>query len=174
MHAPGIIEETLPKERFIGLIDQTKRIVPQKTSGEEAKNAPNNKSTQLSGSYTKPELFKLISIDDFEEVARETFTKKAFAFYSSAATDLITHHANSQFYRRIMFRPRILRKVRDVDMKRSILGYDSNAPFFVSPAAMAKLAHPEGELALAKGCASEGIIQTVGPTYLWPVDSGSD
>ena len=117
---------------------------------------------QPSGSFAKPELFKLISVYDFEEVARETFTKKAFAFYSSAATDLITHHANSQFYRRIMIRPRVLRNVKEVDMKRSILGFNSSTPFFISPAAMAKLAHPEGELAMARGCTSEGIIQIVG------------
>ena len=61
-----------------------------------------------------------------------------------------------------MIRPRVLIDVQDANIERSILGFDSKAPFFVSPAAMAKLAHPDGELALAKGSASEGIIQIVG------------
>ena len=64
-------------------------------------------------------------------------------------------------YRRIMLRPRVMRNVAEVNTQRSILGCPSSAPFFVSPAAMARLAHPDGELALARGCASEDLIQVV-------------
>lgn len=112
-------------------------------------------------SYTKPDLYKLISTQDFEDVARHTLTPKAWAFYSSAATDLVTHDWNSNIYRRIMLRPRVMRNVAKVETRRSILGCPSSAPFFISPAAMARLAHPDGELALARGCASEGLIQVV-------------
>ena len=111
--------------------------------------------------YTKPELFKLISTQDFVDVARNTLTPKAWAFYSSAATDLVTHRWNSDVYRRIMLRPRVMRNVAKAETRRSILGCPSSAPFFISPAAMARLAHPDGELALARGCASEGLIQVV-------------
>ena len=115
-----------------------------------------------SGDHSKPELHKLISSHDFEAVAQKIFGQKAFAFYSSAATDLVTHHANSEFYRRIMIRPRVMRNVKEVNIKRSIMGCSSDAPFFMSPTAMAKLAHEDGELAWAKGCAAEGLIQIVG------------
>ena len=111
--------------------------------------------------YSKPDLLKLISTQDFEDVAHNTLTPKAWAFYSSAATDLITHHWNSNMYRRIMLRPRVMRNVAQVNTRRSILGCPSSAPFFVSPAAMARLAHPDGELALARGCANEDLIQVV-------------
>ena len=60
-----------------------------------------------------------------------------------------------------MLRPRVMRNVAEVNTRRSILGCPSSAPFFVSPAAMARLAHPDGELALARGCASEDLIQIV-------------
>lgn len=60
-----------------------------------------------------------------------------------------------------MLRPRVMRNVAEVNTRRSILGCSSSAPFFVSPAAMARLAHPDGELALARGCANEGLIQVV-------------
>ncbi len=110
---------------------------------------------------TKPDLYKLISLQDFEKVAHKTLTQKAWAFYSSAATDLITHNANSRLYKRLMLRPRVMRNVAKVKTRCSILGIPSSAPYFVSPAAMARLAHPDGELALARGCASEGLIQCV-------------
>ncbi|KAJ3526698.1 hypothetical protein NM208_g11062 [Fusarium decemcellulare] len=63
--------------------------------------------------------------------------------------------------RRIMIRPRILRNVTNINFKRNILGFKSSAPFFISPAAMARLAHPEGELALCRGAVNEGIIQCI-------------
>ena len=119
------------------------------------------KQSTSTDAYTKPDLFKVMSTQDFEDVARNTLTPKAWAFYSSAATDLITHHWNSNMYRRVMLRPRVMRDVANVETRRSILGCPSSAPFFISPAAMARLAHPDGELALARGCASEGLIQVV-------------
>jgi isopentenyl diphosphate isomerase/L-lactate dehydrogenase-like FMN-dependent dehydrogenase len=62
---------------------------------------------------------------------------------------------------RIWFRPRLLRNIRHIDTSTKILGHDVTLPFFVSPAAMAKLAHSDGELALAKGCEKFGISQCV-------------
>lgn len=58
----------------------------------------------------------------------------------------------------------MLRNVRDVRTKTSMLGQGVELPFFVSPAAMARLAHPEGELALARGCEKFGIAQCVSLT----------
>lgn len=60
-----------------------------------------------------------------------------------------------------MLRPRVMRNVAEVKTRTSILGIPSSAPFFVSPAAMDRLAHPDGELALARGCASEELTQCV-------------
>jgi L-lactate dehydrogenase (cytochrome) len=103
----------------------------------------------------------MINSHDFEQVAEKTLTKKAWAFYSSAATDLITKDGNKRLFDRIWFRPRLLRNIKDVDTRTRILGQDVKMPFFVSPAAMAKLAHPDGELALAKGANKFGIAQCV-------------
>lgn len=55
----------------------------------------------------------------------------------------------------------MLRNVREVDTKTSILGVDSRLPLFVSPAAMAKLIHPDGERAIARACETRGIMQGV-------------
>ena len=110
---------------------------------------------------SKPALSSIISVHDFEDVARHSFSEKAFAFYSSAATDLVSHNANLMCQRKLLLRPKVLRNVKDVTTKRSILGSDSSAPFFFSPAAMATLAHEEGELAVARACGNEEIIQMV-------------
>ena len=109
----------------------------------------------------KPGLSSLISVHDFEDVARQHLSKKAFAFYSSAADDLVSQRANVQCLRQLMLRPRILRNVKNASIKRRVLCCESEAPFFVCPAAMAGLAHPEGEKAIARACAKQGIVQSV-------------
>jgi len=171
IHAPGIIGDTLPEDCHVGLInaqemadlqEQTK-VAAGETAALQAVAVQQAQPVAFSEpkTYEKPDLFKLISVHDFEDVARNTLTEKAWAFFSSAATDLVTHHNNSDYYRKIMIRPRILRNVKEISIKRRIMGCESSAPFFISPAAMAKLAHPEGELAMARGAATEDIIQCV-------------
>lgn len=156
IHAPGMVK-TLSADQNLGPID------PQSVPTElERPNEQKKLALSISSKTGKPDLLSLISVHDFEDVARETYTAKAYAFYSSAATDLISHHANLDCHRKLLLRPRVLRNVRKVMTRRRILGCESSVPFFVSPAAMARLAHPDGELALARGCSSQGIIQTVG------------
>ncbi|KAK4621727.1 Cytochrome b2, mitochondrial [Fulvia fulva] len=119
------------------------------------------KANQVEASYLKPDLNSLISVRDFEDVARQVFTPKCFAFYSSAATDLVSHRANLEVNKKLLLRPQVLRNVKEVQTKRRILGCESSVPFFFSPAAMAKLAHPDGELAVARACGEQGIVQTI-------------
>ena len=144
------------------MLDQTEVVTLPQDQKDEIKTIETTRGQSISTeTYIKPDLYKLVSAQDFEDVAQETLTKKAWAFYSSAATDLTTHHANSLFYTRIMLRPRVNVNIAEVKTRVSILGVPSSAPFLVSPAAMARLAHPDGELALARGCASQEIIQCV-------------
>jgi len=172
VHAPGILEESLPPSAYKGLLDQSSVVILPQDQKEDINAIEKTRGQSISTEkYTKPDLFKLISTQDFEDVARNTLTKKAWAFYSSAATDLVTHHANSNFFRRIMLRPRVMRNVAECDTRCSILGCESSAPFFVSPAAMARLAHPDGELAIARGGASEGIIQCISNNASYPLAS---
>lgn len=114
----------------------------------------------------KPPLELLLSSHDFEKVAAQELSKKTWAFYSSAATDMLTRDANKFMMDRILLRPRVLRNVTQVDTKTKILGCQTGLPLFVSPAAMAKMVHPEGELAMARGCAKYGVGQCVSITVL--------
>lgn len=106
-------------------------------------------------------LDSILSAPDFEQAAKKGLTAKTWAFYSSAATDLVTLKNNKELVRRIMIRPRVLRNVTHVSLERSILGFKCSAPFFIAPAAMGRLAHPDGEVALSRAAANEGIIQCV-------------
>ncbi|KAJ0123743.1 cytochrome b2 [Diaporthe amygdali] len=159
VHAPGIIEENLSPDKFKGsLLEATSDVAPpgalEEVQNSRDRNLPADSSVDI-----LPALQSLLSAADIEGVASKMLSRKTWAFYSSAATDLVTHHQNKAFLRRIMIQPRVLRDVKNTDQTRSILGHKTSAPFFISPAAMARLAHKDGELALAKAAGEEGIIQ---------------
>ncbi|KAI9929531.1 hypothetical protein ASPWEDRAFT_156372 [Aspergillus wentii DTO 134E9] len=118
-------------------------------------------TTQLHSISEKPPLESILNSYDLEKVAAQELSQKTWAFYSSAATDMITRDANKTMFDRIMLRPRILRNVTSVDTRTTILGCDMGLPLFVSPAAMATMVHPDGELAMARGCAKYGVGQCI-------------
>jgi L-lactate dehydrogenase (cytochrome) len=119
----------------------------------------------------KPPLRSLMSSHDFERVASKTFTPKAWAFISSAATDCITNaKLNPGFFSRLILRPRILRDVQECDIKTRILGLETDAPFFIAPTAMQKLVHPLGEAELSRGAGAGGLIMAISNYSSFPLN----
>ena len=153
IHSYSLLPESLPPTAHIGQLDTSD--VP-----EDLAKPPPTATPELAINE-KPPLHTIISAYDFEEVARRTYSPKAWAFYSSAATDLITTHANRECLDSIMFRPRLMRNVLNVSTRSKILGNDVSIPLFISPAALVKLAHPDGEKAMARACVAQGIIQCI-------------
>ncbi|KAL2002373.1 hypothetical protein VTN02DRAFT_80 [Thermoascus thermophilus] len=154
VHSPNVLKETLSPDKLKGVLDTS-------TVNQEWLKEPPSENAKVVLDNEKPPLHTLINSHDFEVVASKTASRKTWAFYSSAATDLITRDANKSCFDRIWFRPRVLRNVRSVDTRTKILGVDSSLPLFVSPAAMAKLIHPDGECAIARACQSKGIMQGI-------------
>ncbi|KAF2483898.1 FMN-dependent dehydrogenase-domain-containing protein [Neohortaea acidophila] len=154
-HAPSIVKDNLALECFKGNLDRS-------TIDENWKREPvaaNN--TQAAPESEKPELHNIINSYDFEEVAARTASKKAFAFYSTAATDCWTRDMNNSMYKRIWFRPRVMRDVAEVDTSGSMLGIPLRVPLFICPTGLAKMINPEGEKALARAAKSTGILEVI-------------
>lgn len=98
-----------------------------------------------------------LNLSDFERAAESVASRRAWTYYSSASDDLYSHRMNLSDWARVTFRPRVLRNVRRVDMRRNILGHQSNLPIFIAPAALARLGHPDGELCLIRGASKYNI-----------------
>ncbi|KAI5839008.1 FMN-dependent dehydrogenase-domain-containing protein [Morchella snyderi] len=120
-------------------------------------------------SSTKPPLESLINTYDFEAVAEKTSSAKAWAFFSSAATDLISMRLNKEVFDRVLLRPRVMRNNKEVDTTTTILGVRTRSPFFVAPTAMAKMIHQDGEMAVSKGAGAEGIIHIISTNSSAPI-----
>jgi L-lactate dehydrogenase (cytochrome) len=54
-----------------------------------------------------------------------------------------------------------MNKVSQIQTSTTILGIPTSLPIFVSPAALARLGHPDGEVGITRGVAPEGIVQGV-------------
>lgn len=154
VHAPSVLPTNLSPDQLKGTLDES-------TIDEDWLKPQAGNNTAVVRDSEKPALQTLINSHDFELVASKTANKKTWAFYSSAATDLLTRDANKSYFDRIWFRPRVLRNVRSVNPATRILGGDYKLPLFVSPAAMAKMIHPDGECAIARACESRNIMQGV-------------
>ncbi|KZT62268.1 hypothetical protein CALCODRAFT_426253 [Calocera cornea HHB12733] len=103
-----------------------------------------------------------INLADVERLAQTVLTKTAWAYYSSAGDDEYSHRENIASFKRFWFRPRVLNKVSAISMDTVLFGgVASTMPVYVSPAAMARLGHPDGEMEITRACAKEGVVQGV-------------
>ncbi|GAA5950715.1 hypothetical protein JCM3765_000587 [Sporobolomyces pararoseus] len=103
-------------------------------------------------------LDSILSLHDFETSAKETLKPKSWAYYESSADDGETYKRSKEIWQEIKFRPRVMRDVSgDIDLRTSFFGFESSMPIMISPAAMGKLAHEDGELCIVKGAGRLGI-----------------
>ncbi|OAL44223.1 hypothetical protein IQ07DRAFT_663555 [Pyrenochaeta sp. DS3sAY3a] len=152
IHPPGTIEKELPSDKHLGAIDPN--TIEQDAGHIQASEAMFGKS---SSSIDLMPLPVCQNLDDIEYVAQQKLPKKTWVYYDSAADSLASQTNNRADWMCVTFRPRIMRDVARVVMKRRYLGHENDLPFFIAPAAMAKLGHPDGELCLARGAARSNI-----------------
>ncbi|KAL8392736.1 hypothetical protein RB595_002794 [Gaeumannomyces hyphopodioides] len=117
----------------------------------------------------RPPLQALINTHDFVAAAEATYSPKAWAFLSSAATDLHTKRRNASAYADITLRPRVLRDVSAVSTSATVLGRRVRAPIFCSPTSLGRLFHRDGEKALGRACARLGVPQCVSTSASFPL-----
>ncbi|KAM3086670.1 hypothetical protein ACMFMF_000615 [Clarireedia jacksonii] len=151
IHPPGTLEENLDPSKIIGRIDkeELKAVV------EEKKPAPEEENVE------EVDIQSLLNLDEIEQLATKKVSSKCWAYYYSAADDLFSKTFNNNVYRQILLRPRVFVDCTKCDSSTTLLGHQVGLPIFVSPAAMARLAHPAGEQGIAKGISNFGAIQIV-------------
>ncbi|KAL3442645.1 FMN-dependent dehydrogenase-domain-containing protein [Aspergillus insuetus] len=151
IHPPGILEENLKPEAFLGTVD------PATLPKPKADATPAQEEKQ----EDEVPMEALLNMDDVEQLATTKVSKKAWAYYYSASDDKITKHFNTQVYRSIILRPRVFIDCNKCDLDISVLGHKLGIPIYISPAAMARLGHPAGEAGIAEACRSFGAMQII-------------
>lgn len=174
LHPPTALG-TLPAEYCLGPVDLTTlpAIEDEELSDEDI--------AREEAREEMPEAADMLLLNDFEIWAERVLTNVAWAYYRSASDHEASasrdnflllqiarliqwhtaFHENSDALKRYFFRPRILRDMSHGDTTTTILGIPVSMPVMISPAAMAKLGHPLGEVNLTKAAGTEGVIQMV-------------
>lgn len=152
IHPPGTLEESLPESAKLGKFDESTLPAEEKAPAEDAKHEEEQHIMSIE---------ECLNLDDIETVATQKISRKAWGYYYSAGDDLISKRFNNAVYADILLRPRIFVDCTNCDTSTTVLGHKVNVPFFVSPAAMARLAHPDGEHGIAEACAKFGAMQMI-------------
>ncbi|CAL5868016.1 uncharacterized protein PFLUO_LOCUS2239 [Penicillium psychrofluorescens] len=163
VHSPELLAEALPETAWRGQIDPAELAAPNAHPAVAS-------GQQKSAGDVPPPLRSLLNLHDFEEVAQRHLPANAWAYYSSGADDEISKRQSARAYQKLSLRPRILRNISTVDTTASILGYTSSLPVYMSPVGIAKLAHPDGECALAAAAGKEGLVQVLANSSSMPIE----
>ena len=99
----------------------------------------------------------VVSLHDFEPLARAAIEPGAFGYVAGGAWDELTLADNLAAWRRRTLRPRVLVDVSCVTAATTLLGAAASLPVAIAPVAAHGLMHPDGELATARAAAAAGV-----------------
>ena len=106
-------------------------------------------------------LAKAANVGDLRVIAKRRLPRGVFDYIDGAAEDEVTLEANAAAFRSLELAPRVLRDVSHVDLGTTILGRAVPAPLALSPTGFTRIAHPQGELAVARAAAERSLPYTL-------------
>jgi isopentenyl diphosphate isomerase/L-lactate dehydrogenase-like FMN-dependent dehydrogenase len=101
---------------------------------------------------------QLLNVWDYERAAEERLDPGTFGYIAGGANDEWTMRENLAAFNRWVLRPRTLVDVSEVRTATRVLGTEVALPVLVGPTAFQRMAHPDGERAMARGAAAAGTV----------------
>ncbi|MFN3605976.1 MAG: alpha-hydroxy-acid oxidizing protein, partial [Cypionkella sp.] len=86
---------------------------------------------------------------DFRTLAKRRLPSPIFNYIDGAADDETTYRRNTAAFEDVDLLPRVLRGTADVDLGVTVMGQKLALPFYLSPTALQRLFHHQGERAVA-------------------------
>jgi isopentenyl diphosphate isomerase/L-lactate dehydrogenase-like FMN-dependent dehydrogenase len=118
----------------------------------------------------------LLTIADFEAVARSRMESSAYDYFAGGAESEWTLAENRRAFDRVAVRPRVLTGVERIDLAVGLLGDVLPLPIGLAPTAFNRLGHPDGELAAVRAAGGAGAlmcVSTIASTTLEEVASAA-
>jgi 4-hydroxymandelate oxidase len=100
----------------------------------------------------------LVSLYDYEVAAERILSRPAWEYFNGGSADEITLRRNRQALDLLQLKPKVLVDVTSIDTSRTLLGHNMAHPIILAPTSSHLLAHPEAEVATARGAASAKAI----------------
>jgi len=98
----------------------------------------------------------LVNLPDHEAFARTRLDDQAWAYFSGGAADELTLRANRSAWNKLQLLPRVLQPLKGGHTRTELLGRTLAHPLLVAPVAYQRMAHADGEIAMAHAAASQG------------------
>jgi len=119
------------------------------------------KLRKLEINRTKRLLRKVANVEDLRKLAKLRLPIGVFDYIDGGAEDEITLRKNVEAYRKVSFKPRVLRDMANIDTSTSLFGRRLDFPLVLAPTGFTRIAHSEGELAVVKAATRAGIPFTL-------------
>jgi 4-hydroxymandelate oxidase len=106
----------------------------------------------------------IVTVEDYEPIAAAKLPREVYDYYAGGAGSEWTLRENRAAFDRWVLRPRVLVDVAERDTSTEVLGTPISLPVIAGPWAFQDLAHPDGEVAVARAAAAAGTILVLSST----------
>lgn len=106
-------------------------------------------------------LSTLLTVPEFEEIARARLTPGAYTYVAGGSGDERTMRDNIEAFARWKFLPRVLVDTSARSLTTSLLGQRIAFPVGIAPFALQCLLEPEGEVAMARAATAAGTFMVL-------------
>ena len=96
------------------------------------------------------------NVDDFRKLAKQRLPGPIYHYIDGAADDEVTKSRNTEAFNDCDLVPNVLAGVETIDMKTTVMGREIAMPLLLSPTALQRLFHWQGERAVARVAQSFG------------------
>ena len=103
-------------------------------------------------------LKQCFNTQQFRKLAKRRLPGPIFHYIDGAADDEVTYRRNTAAYDQCDLVPSVLAGVESVDMKTRVMGIDLDLPLFLSPTALQRLFHHDGERAVGRAAEAYGTL----------------
>jgi 4-hydroxymandelate oxidase len=124
------------------------------TEAEVAPQATDGAAMHAHGNSPAP----MVSVYDFEAAAKRKLSIPAWEYFNGGSGDEITLRRNRTALDALQLKPRVLVDVTHIDTSRMVLGQFVEHPILLAPTSSHLLAHPDAEVATARGAAAAKTI----------------
>ena len=98
------------------------------------------------------------NFSDFRTLARRRVPRAIFDYIDGGADDEVSKQRNAAAIADCDLVPNILRGVKDIDLSVTVMGQRLALPVYLSPTALQRVFHPDGERAVAAAAARFGTL----------------
>ena len=126
---------------------------------------------------TLRKLSKAADVGDLRTMAKKRMPAGCFDYIDGAAQDEVTAVNNVSSFKNYYFRPRVLRDVAAISTTTTLLGGQIPFPVMIAPTGFDRIAHSQGELAVARAAKRAGIpysLSTMGTRSIEEVAEVND